>query len=98
MRFLSQKRKSLRDKKSGNLALSSMLLQRILRSYYGVILVVVKRQWNLQGNIDFTLGGDIFFLSKFSCKEDYEMVWNENLCLLNGRPFVKNMKMRISTN
>lgn len=29
-----------------------------------------------------------FFLLKFSCAEEYDLVWNTGMCFLNGKPFI----------
>lgn len=58
------------------------------RPYYASLLTTIKRKWSFKGSMDLlTLEGD-FFLFKFSCKEDYDSVWDNGPCFLNGRPFL----------
>lgn len=58
------------------------------RPFYGALLAAVQRQWKLKGGLELLSFEGDFFLFKFSCKEDYNTVWNSGHCFLNGRPFI----------
>lgn len=54
--------------------------------FYGLLLAAIKRKWTFKGSLELlTLDGD-FFLLKFSCKEDYDCVWDNGPCFLNEKP------------
>lgn len=58
------------------------------RAFYGSLLVEVKRKWSFKGSFKLlTLEGD-FFVFKFMCKENYDIVKDHGLCFFNGRPFL----------
>ncbi|KAI0507741.1 hypothetical protein KFK09_013869 [Dendrobium nobile] len=58
------------------------------RPYYGALLNAVKRLWELKGNIKLISFSDGFFLFKFSCREDFDMVWNKGAWFIFGKPFI----------
>lgn len=58
------------------------------RPFYGCLLAVIKRKWNFKGSMELlTLQGD-FFLFKFSCKKEFDSVWDNDPYFLNGQPFL----------
>lgn len=56
----------------------------------------MKNMWLFKGLIVLlTLEGN-FFMFKFSCKDDYDMVWNNGSCFLTGHPFLFSSDLEIS--
>ncbi|XP_028553747.1 mucin-5AC-like [Dendrobium catenatum] len=69
-----------------NLALVGYSLGK--RPFYESLLNAVKKLWDLKGNIKLISLSDGFFLFKFSCREDFEMVWNKGAWFIFGKPFI----------
>ncbi|KAL0919520.1 hypothetical protein M5K25_011618 [Dendrobium thyrsiflorum] len=49
------------------------------RPFYEALLAAVKKTWPLKGSIQLLSLSDGFFLFRFSCDEDYEMVWSRGV-------------------
>lgn len=58
------------------------------RRYYGSLLAAIKRKWTFKGALELLTLEKDFFLFKFSCKEDYDKVWDNGPCFLNGKSFL----------
>ncbi|XP_020687148.1 uncharacterized protein LOC110102962 [Dendrobium catenatum] len=58
------------------------------RPFYEALLGAIKKTWSLKGSVQLLSLSDGFFLLRFSCSEDYEMVWSRGVWFLLGRPFV----------
>ncbi|PKU62139.1 RNA exonuclease 1 [Dendrobium catenatum] len=58
------------------------------RPYYEALLGAIKKTWSLKGSVQLLSLNDGFFLFKFSCNDDYEMVWTRGVWFLLGKPFV----------
>ncbi|KAI0494690.1 hypothetical protein KFK09_024833 [Dendrobium nobile] len=58
------------------------------RPFYESLLNAAKKLWALKGNIKLISLSDGFFLFKFSCREDFEMVWNKGAWFIFGKPFI----------
>ncbi|XP_020683371.1 uncharacterized protein LOC110100275 [Dendrobium catenatum] len=56
--------------------------------YYEALLSAVKKLWKLKGNIQLISLSEGFFLFKFSCVEDYDMVWTKGAWFIFGKPFI----------
>ncbi|XP_020675529.1 uncharacterized protein LOC110094606, partial [Dendrobium catenatum] len=48
----------------------------------------IKRTWSLKGSVQLLSLNDGFFLLRFSCVEDFDMVWSRGVWFLLGKPFV----------
>ncbi|KAI0504773.1 hypothetical protein KFK09_015726 [Dendrobium nobile] len=58
------------------------------RPYYEALLGAIKKTWQLKGSVQLLSLSEGFFLLRFSCVEDYDMVWSRGVWFLLGRPFV----------
>ncbi|XP_028554509.1 uncharacterized protein LOC114580608 [Dendrobium catenatum] len=58
------------------------------RPYYEALLSAVKKTWNLKGSVQLLSLNDGFFLFRFSCAEDFNMVWSRGVWIILGKPFV----------
>ncbi|XP_020697335.2 uncharacterized protein LOC110110279 [Dendrobium catenatum] len=68
------------------LCLVSYSIER--RPYYEALLGAIKRTWSLKGSVQLLSLNDGFFLLRFSCVEDFDMVWSRGVWFLLGKPFV----------
>lgn len=74
------------DQKEWGLSLVGHVIGKI--SFYGSLLAAIKKKWIFKCNLDLLpMEGD-FFLFKFLCSEDYNMVWNCGPYYLNDKPFI----------
>ncbi|KAL0907971.1 hypothetical protein M5K25_005493 [Dendrobium thyrsiflorum] len=69
-----------------NLALVGYSLGK--RPFYEALLTAVHKLWKLKGNLKLISLSEGFFLFKFSCPEDLEMVWTKGAWFIFGKPFV----------
>ncbi|KAL0917870.1 hypothetical protein M5K25_012971 [Dendrobium thyrsiflorum] len=69
-----------------NLALVGYSLGK--RPFYEALRSAVLKLWNLKGNIKLISVSDGFFLFKFSCSEDYDMVWSRGAWFIFDKPFI----------
>ncbi|PKU69312.1 uncharacterized protein LOC110110717 [Dendrobium catenatum] len=58
------------------------------RPYYEALLGAIKKTWSLKGSVQLLSLSDGFFLLRFSCCEDFDMVWSRGVWFLLGKPFV----------
>ncbi|KAL0915110.1 hypothetical protein M5K25_015509 [Dendrobium thyrsiflorum] len=65
-----------------NLALVGYSLGK--RPFYEALLSAVQKLWSLKGNLKLISLSEGFFLFKFSCSEDFEMVWSKGAWFIFG--------------
>ncbi|KAI0505090.1 hypothetical protein KFK09_016047 [Dendrobium nobile] len=58
------------------------------RPYYEALLGAIKKTWSLKGSVQLLSLSEGFFLLRFSCSDDFEMVWSRGVWFLLGKPFV----------
>lgn len=58
------------------------------RPFYEFLLVAIRKCWTFKGSLDLLTIESDFFLFKFTCKEDFDLVWNSGLRFLKGKPFI----------
>ncbi|XP_020682798.1 uncharacterized protein LOC110099846 [Dendrobium catenatum] len=58
------------------------------RPYYEALLTAVKKTWNLEGSVQLLHLNDGFFLFRFSCAKDFDLVWTRGVWFILGKPFV----------
>ncbi|XP_020675198.1 uncharacterized protein LOC110094329 [Dendrobium catenatum] len=58
------------------------------RPYYEALLGAINKTWSLKGSLKLLSLNDGFFLLKFTCQEDFDMVWSRGVWFLLGKPFV----------
>ncbi|KAI0498900.1 hypothetical protein KFK09_019798 [Dendrobium nobile] len=58
------------------------------RPFYEALLGAINKIWSLKDSVKLLSLNDGFFLLRFSCSEDYEMVWSRGVWFLLGKPFV----------
>ncbi|KAI0492374.1 hypothetical protein KFK09_026645 [Dendrobium nobile] len=58
------------------------------RRYYEALLTAVKKTWSLKGSVQLLSLNDGFFLFRFSCAKDFDMVWTRGVWFILGKPFV----------
>ncbi|KAL0915557.1 hypothetical protein M5K25_015983 [Dendrobium thyrsiflorum] len=60
------------------------------RPFYEALLSAVNNLWKLKGTLKLISLSEGFFLFKFSCSEDFEMVWSKGAWFIFGKPFIFN--------
>ncbi|KAL0924531.1 hypothetical protein M5K25_005368 [Dendrobium thyrsiflorum] len=60
------------------------------RPFYEALLSAVHNLWKLKGTLKLISLSEGFFLFKFSCSEDFEMVWSKGAWFIFGKPFIFN--------
>ncbi|KAI0523298.1 hypothetical protein KFK09_005693 [Dendrobium nobile] len=58
------------------------------RPFYEALSGAIKKTWTLIGSVQLLSLNDGFFLFRFSCREDYDLVWSRGVWFLLGKPFV----------
>ncbi|KAL0924089.1 hypothetical protein M5K25_004894 [Dendrobium thyrsiflorum] len=58
------------------------------RPFYEALLAAVKKTWDLKGSLQLLSLSDGFFLFRFSCAEDFDMIWSRGVWFILGRPFI----------
>ncbi|KAL0928336.1 hypothetical protein M5K25_000211 [Dendrobium thyrsiflorum] len=58
------------------------------RPFYEALLGAIKKSWKLKGSLQMLSLSDGFFLFKFACSEDMDLVWSRGVWFLLGKPFV----------
>ncbi|KAL0912348.1 hypothetical protein M5K25_018315 [Dendrobium thyrsiflorum] len=58
------------------------------RPFYEALLSTVTNLWKLKGTLKLISLSKGFFLFKFSCSEDFEMVWSKGAWFIFGKPFI----------
>ncbi|KAL0903291.1 hypothetical protein M5K25_027660 [Dendrobium thyrsiflorum] len=58
------------------------------RPYYEALLTAIKKTWVLKCSLQLLSLSDSFFLFKFACSEDMDMVYSRGVWFLLGKPFI----------
>ncbi|KAI0488382.1 hypothetical protein KFK09_028212 [Dendrobium nobile] len=58
------------------------------RPFYEAFLGAINKTWALKGSVQLLSLSDGFFLFRFSCTEDFDMVWSKGVWFILGKPFV----------
>ncbi|KAI0522857.1 hypothetical protein KFK09_005242 [Dendrobium nobile] len=58
------------------------------RPYYEALLGAINKTWSLKGSLKLLSLNDGFFLIRFTCQDDFDMVWSKGVWFLLGKPFV----------
>lgn len=58
------------------------------RPFYEALLGAINKTWSLKGSVKLLSLSDGFFLFRFTCQEDFDLVWSRGVWFLLGKPFV----------
>ncbi|KAI0515916.1 hypothetical protein KFK09_008586 [Dendrobium nobile] len=58
------------------------------RPFYEALSSAIKKTWSLTGSVQLLSLNDGFFLFRFTCRDDFDMVWSRDVWFLLGKPFV----------
>ncbi|XP_020672131.1 uncharacterized protein LOC110092094 [Dendrobium catenatum] len=59
-----------------------------LGPFYEALLGAIKKTWSLSGSVQLLSLNDGFFLFRFSCREDFDIVWSRGVWFLLRKPFI----------
>ncbi|KAI0511835.1 hypothetical protein KFK09_012467 [Dendrobium nobile] len=49
------------------------------RPFYEALSGAIKKTWNLSGSVQLLSLNDGFFLFRFSCREDFDLIWSRGV-------------------